>query len=531
LAAGYLHVLVLTHAGALWRDEVGTVNLATLPHFADTWKMLAHNADPILFPSVVRLWSALGLGRTDLGLRMLGLVTGLSVVAAIWFSGRLMRISWPVLSLALLATNLALVRWGDSLRPYGVGCALLLLLVGSVWSFVSRPSRKRFLIACVVGVLGVQSVYQTCFFLLATCCSGAVVCLRRNQRKEALATLGIGLPAALSVIPYIPLIVEAQSWLALQKRSFHPLFIWFRFFDALNLCVNWMYLVWLALLLIAVGVGLATLVRGGRTNSADPRDLPIFASSNLVMGTIGLLVFHWIAKFDVYPWHWLPFMVFAAVNIEAALTDWAQRFRTSWLILACIVSLAPLPAAAAGAKCAHTNMDIVAAQVSKLSEAGDFIVVYPWSIGISFARYYTGPVEWTTLPPVNDSRFHRYDLVKQDLLDGEPIKPLFDRVERALASGHHVWLVGGLPQPNPGETEVPSFPPPPAPNSQTVWFDADYSYIWGRQMADFTLKHATYSWVPEISLEHCLIGYEQVPVFMVTGWTNIPSQVSGSSAQ
>ncbi len=84
VAAGYLNILVVTHAGALWRDEVGTVGLATLPDFTDTWKMLAHNADPILFPSLVRVWAASGLGRTDFDLRMLGFVAGLSVVAAIW---------------------------------------------------------------------------------------------------------------------------------------------------------------------------------------------------------------------------------------------------------------------------------------------------------------------------------------------------------------------------------------------------------------------------------------------------------------
>lgn len=528
LAACYLHILVLTHAGALWRDEVGTVNLATLPHFADTWKMLAHNADPVLFPSVVRLWSALGLGRADLGLRMLGLVIGLSVVAAIWFAGRLMRITWPVLSLALLATNLALIRWGDSLRPYGVGCALLLLVVGSVWAFVSCPSRKRFLIACVVGVLSVQSLYQSSFFLLATCCSGAVVCLRRNQRKQALATLCIGLPAALSIIPYIPLIVEAQSWLALQKRSFHPLFMWYRFFDALNLSVNWMHLVWLGLLLAAVGVGFATLVRGGPAASPD---LAFFASSNLVMGAIGILVFHWIAKFDIYPWHWLPFMVFAAVNIEAALTDWAQRFRTAWLILACLVSLVPLPTAVTGAKCAHTNMDIVGAQLSSRAEAGDVIAVYPWEFGIPFARYYTGPAEWVTLPPVSDLRFHRYDLVKRDLRAGQPVEPILDRMERTLASGHRVWLVGSLPEPKPGETEVPNLPPPAASNAPDAWFDADYTYIWGRQLGDFLTKHAQQSWSLDVFPKHCLIGLEVVPAFAGAGWTNTPSQASGSPVQ
>ncbi len=523
LAAGYLHILVLTHAGALWRDEVGTVGLATLPDFTDTWKMLAHNADPILFPSLVRVWAALGLGRTDFGLRLLGFVAGLSVVAAIWVTGRLMRITWPVLSLALLATNLAIVRWGDSLRPYGLGSALLLLVVGSVWSFISQPSRKRYLIAAMVGVLGVQSLYQSSFFLLATCCSGAIVCLRRKERQMGLATLCIGLPAALSVVPYAPLIIEAQSWLAIQKRVFHPLLLWNRFFDALSLSASWMYLVWLALFLLALGVGCATLATGGRTASADARDLPFFASLNLILGTIGLLVFHRIARFDIYPWHWLPFMVFAAVNMEAALAVWAQRIRTPWLILVYMVSLVPLPGTVRGANCAHTNMNIVVAEMSKYTKAGDFIVVYPWEFGITFARYYTGSVEWVTLPPVNDLRFHRYDIVKQDMLADKPIKPVLDRIERALASGHRVWVVGGLPNQGPGETEVPTFRPAPAPNSQIGQFAADYPYIWGRQVADFLVKHGQYIWIPPVPSDHCLIGYELVPAFTVTGWKNARS--------
>ncbi len=521
LAAGYLNILVLTHAGALWRDEVDTLGLATLPHFADTWRMVAHHSNPILFLSLVRVWVTLGLGHTDFGLRLLGFVIGLSLVAAIWLSGRLMRITWPVLSLALLATNLQVVRWGDSLRSYGLGSALLLVVVGSVWSFVSRPSRKRYLIAAMVGLLSAQTLYQNSFLLLATCYSGALVCLRRNQRREAMAAVCIGLPAALSVVPYGPLIVEAHSWLATQSAGFHPFLMWISLFDALDSSVSVMHWIWLALLLLAVGAGCATLVTGGQTTPADSRDRPFFASLNLIIGTVGLLVYHGIAKFQIYPWHWLPAMVFAAVNIEAALAGWAQRIQTSWLVLACFVSLAPLPAAMAGAKCAHTNVDLAAAQVSRRAEPGDLIVVYPWHLGITFARYHTGSVPWVTLPQVNDLRFHRYDLVTRDMLAGRPIKPVLDRIERTLASGHRVWLIGGLPGRGPKETRVPGLAPAPPPNPQTGWQVADYWYVCGRQAADFLSKHSQHTWLLYIPLDHCLIGFEAAPVFVITGWKNV----------
>jgi hypothetical protein len=520
LAAVYLNILILTHAGALWRDEVGTLGLATLPSFAETWRMLAHNADPVLFPCLVRVWAGLGLGSTDFGLRMLGFVIGLSLVAAIWFGGRLIRINWPVLSLALLATNLQLVRWGDSLRPYGLGSALLLLVVGSVWSFVSAPSCKRYFTAAIVGVLAVQCLYQSSFFLLGTCCSGAVVCLRRKRWQAGITTVCIGLPAALSVVPYAPLIIEAQSWLATQRVGFHPLLMWIRFFDTLDSSVSGMHWVWLMLVLLAVGVGLTTLARGKRMASGDPCDLPFFASLNLIIGTVGLLLFHSMAKFQIYPWHWLPAMVFAAVNMEAALAEWAERFPTPRLVLLCLVSIVPLPAAVRDAKCAHTNMNIVAVQMSMRAERGDLIVIYPWYFGITFGRYYTGSVGWVTLPQVDDLRFHRYDLIKQDMLTDKPIKPILDRVEAALTSGHRVWLVGGLPGGNPGEIEAPKLASAPASNAQSGWLEPDYSFAKGRQAADFVSNHVQHSWLLTIPSDQCLIGFETVPVFMVAGWKN-----------
>ena len=73
VAAVWLHFFYLIHAGGLWRDEISVKSIATLPSFGQVWEALPHDHCPILFPSLVRIWSASGLGTTDIGLRILGL--------------------------------------------------------------------------------------------------------------------------------------------------------------------------------------------------------------------------------------------------------------------------------------------------------------------------------------------------------------------------------------------------------------------------------------------------------------------------
>src|ERR1051325_3009789 len=147
LAGLWLHVVYLTHAGGLWRDEASSVHLATLPTLSQTWGMLGHESFPALFLGILRGWSALGLGRSDFGLRLLGFVIGLSLLAALWLNARLFGLSRPTVALAMLATNLTLVRWGDSLRAFGLGCLLILLTLGLVWLAMSAPRKGRFVAA------------------------------------------------------------------------------------------------------------------------------------------------------------------------------------------------------------------------------------------------------------------------------------------------------------------------------------------------------------------------------------------------
>ena len=88
LAAVCLHFCFFTHAGGLWRDEVAVANIAQLPTLGQVWEALSHDHCPIVFPVLVRLWTAAGPGATDLGLRVLGLGCGLMLLASFWVAKR-----------------------------------------------------------------------------------------------------------------------------------------------------------------------------------------------------------------------------------------------------------------------------------------------------------------------------------------------------------------------------------------------------------------------------------------------------------
>ena len=201
LAALGLHAIYLAHAGGLWRDEAHSVNLATVGTIREMWKMLTHDAFPVLFTSILRFWSSAGLGGSDFGLRCLGLVIGLCVLGAVWLNARVLSFSLPFVSLGLVAANLTLVRWGDSLRAYGMGCFLILLTLASVWSLMRTPSAMRIITASLAAVLSVQCMYQNAFLLFAICAAGCFVCLRCGQDRVALFVVGVGGPPRFHCCP------------------------------------------------------------------------------------------------------------------------------------------------------------------------------------------------------------------------------------------------------------------------------------------------------------------------------------------
>src|SRR5438093_3212023 len=221
LCAVYLHALFFLNAGGLWRDEVELVHLSLLPSFSEVWQILPHDSCPVLMHLVLRVWSAAAsLGNTDPGLRVLGLYVGLFLLLAFWFASWTMRKGAPLLAVTLAGLNVTMIRAGDSLRGYGLGSALAVLTLALIWRLARRPSVAAFSFAVAVAVLSVQALYQNAFLLFAACCCGFVLCAVERRWRDTLPIFAVGAAAAVSLLPYVPLIVRAQDWSIICKLGF-----------------------------------------------------------------------------------------------------------------------------------------------------------------------------------------------------------------------------------------------------------------------------------------------------------------------
>jgi len=159
------------------------------------------------------------------------------------------------------------------------------------------------------------------------------------------------------------------------------------------------------------------------------------------------------------------------------------------MIIAAIVALIACPAANSALKWRQTNVDLVAEQVSQNAAPRDLIIVNPWYNGVAFARYYRGKTPWTTLPPLEDYRFQRYDLLKLKIQMTNAIASVLEQTEATLQSGHRVWVVGPLAGLLPDGSPLPDVPP--APDGPGGWADDPYTMTWGSQFRYFLIQHTT----------------------------------------
>ena len=306
-SAVLLHLFSLTQAGGLWRDEIAIVGIARLPSWAEMFRGLPHDHCPVVFPAVVRVWTALGLARTDAGLRLLGLGVGLFLLASFWAAGRMMGKGLPLLSLSLVAVNPVVIRYGDSIRGYALGIAFIVLTMGLIWRFIEAPGMGRGLLAGVAALVSVQTLYQNAFFLLAIGSGGLVVALRRRRPFTALGILAIGGVAALSLLPYVNPIRQSQTWWVVNQDGTSLEIT----LDRLSRLAGPFLSVWVAVAVLATVLGITRAVRAPeRDRGPDAEDLPVFGSIALVLGAAGFGVFIQMTGLLTQVWYYLPVAVF-----------------------------------------------------------------------------------------------------------------------------------------------------------------------------------------------------------------------------
>jgi hypothetical protein len=512
----YLHWVNFRSAGALWRDEAGVVSIATLPTTHEMWSNIGHESCPIVFPGLLRVWS-FTVGHSDTAFRLLGSVVGVSMLGAVWLNGWFFTRSAPLVALGLLALNPSVIRWGDSVRAYGLASVLMLLTVAIVWRFARAPDFKRWLASALLAVISVQCLFQNSFLLLAICVAAAALRARHRDFKNSMAGLAIGVPAAMSLLPYRAIIHEAQGWSVLSQIGFVPALIWRSLSGAMAPNVAWLHWLWIALLVVAI----ARCVKSVRVSPNVPEDdadsAVFFAGSALITGLIGFFIFLWITEMPTQVWYFLPLTTFAGVCIDAALANWPARWQL-WHWAVPLLALGCLPGAREFVASRQTDMDLIASVLRERADVHDLIVVHPWTFGVSFDRQYRGPAPWTTIPPLADHRFHRYDLFKAKMILENPVQPVFDEVAATLRAGNHVWLVGEIP--------VSQTPPPqirPAPNNPWGWLDDPYSDVWGAQVGYFIAMHATRGEVIPFNLPNSVSPLENVPIMVVAGWQEPPA--------
>lgn len=506
LAALVLHFYFLNRAGGLWRDEVNSLNLAQ-----GELHNLTHDSFPILFPLLLRGWSEIGLGQSDISIRCLGGLLGLGLTAVFWIAAWWTRRAPPLWSLALVALNAWVIYYAASLRAYGLGSALIALCAAAAWRFVENPDRKNWWLFTLTAVLSVQTLFQNSVLVAAICAGACVVVLRQGKLKSIAAIFLAGLAAAISLLPYLhnitgmaqsasPLRMDFDRVIALNNLDTLlayplPVFAW----------------VWMAL----VGYVLLRAVIGIFMKRGDERFL--FAAVTLTVGAVAFWFFLRAANFPVQPWYFLPPVALAAVCLDATLPRPAGKLRAPFF--GALASLAVISTMFAGQilNIRFTNVDLAAKKISAQAGKNDFVVVTPWQVGITFAHYFKGACEWTTVPPVADHRAHRFDLIQLQMANTNAMQSVLEKISATLCAGGAVWVVGGINQV--GDSNCPASPPPP-PLRASGWNETPYRITWNNQLG-WLLRRSSTNIEDFKRLTPQDIGdNEEITLEKVTGWKN-----------
>jgi len=512
LLAIALHALHAVHAGALWRDEAGALQLATLPTLGEVFERFPHEAFPMLFPALLRSYVGV-FGDSDLALRLFGMTIGIAILGALWCNARAAG-TVPLAAVSLLGLHPAFLVYGDSIRGYGLGVLLILLTLWAFSRLVIRPDRRAVVAAAVLAVLSVHALLHNSAMLLGLGVAAAAVGLARRRWRLALAALGVGFIAAVTLIPYIRPLSAARDWDVLLREEFAPEQI----LDALRTALGHPALLagWIFLLGIGLAAAVWALARKAdpAPEKADARLLRLLVIPATLAAQIGLFL---VIGYLPQTWYFLPLLALVASALDGLLASPVHTAvpRAARLTAAALVAVLLLPPAIRQAKLRMTNVDLVAHHLEQNAAARDLVLVNPWFCGISFQRYYQGRALWLTIPSLADHRMHRYDLLKVRMASADPLRDVLGAVRHTLRSGGRVWVAGMFTVPRAGQSP-PVLGPAPA-GSPWGWRDSPYSVSWSLQLGVYLQQRANHEEQVIVPVEGSINAFENLRLYAFHG--------------
>lgn len=513
-AALFAHVLFLTHAGALWRDEVNTVAFAEMPSLGTIAAMLRYDSVPLASTLLVHAAARLGLG-SDASLRALGFVLGCATLVALWWSARRNRVALPVCTILLFAFNLWVIRGGDAVRPAGLGMLTIVLTFSALAAALQEPRPWRIAAAAACAVLAVQSIYSNVPLVAGICLAGVAVGAVSRSRQRIALSVGIGAIAALSLLPYVPAIQAAREWGVLVQSRPDLKQLW----SALGSTDAWDAWAWALLAIVGLAVAGVRPTANLRTVALGDvgRERSLYAAGALVLGGLGFLLLIESSRLSTQPWYYLPLMALGAASLDVLLGALTRRPAAGIAVAVVLIvaTVAHLAVLAPMLRLRQTNVDLIAAQLAASAARRDLIIVSPWFHGVTFHRYYTGAAPWLTIPPLEDTSIHRYDLLKRQMQDPAAMDRVLQDSTLTLQAGARVWIVGVLTPLPDGTTAQP---PPRAPAPGLGWNGDAYFDRWSQLVYALARDHVATVERVAVPVPDPVSRYEDVPLFVMQGW-------------
>ena len=523
LLAAVLHLLRLQHAGALWRDEAGAAQLAALPTLREVYASFPHEAFPLLFPTTLRAYTGL-FGDSDLAFRLFGLVVGLAILAALWWNARLAG-ALPLVSIVLIQLHPAFPFYGDSIRGYGLGTLAILLTFGAFARLVERPDQKAVLLALLASVAAVHLLLHNAALLAGIGGAAAVVGALHRRFRVTLAALGIGLAAALTLLPYAGPLAAARDWRVLLVEPVTAGQVLARLAEVINTPFPWLVLVWGG----AAVLGTVATLWFTTQRKAPGDEVRLFRLLVIPAALGGELVFLLMVGYAPRIWYLLPVLALTASALDGLLgVETGAPVRAARITAAALVTAALYASSLDTARVRMTNVDVVARAIEQSAGPRDLILVNEWYHGISFHRYYRGEARWMTIPPLSEHRMHRFDLIKTKMRSTDPLLEVRRAMRRTLRGSRRVWVVGQLAVPPDGK---PARWLPPAPHGPSGCRDRPYLRVWTEQVSLFLEDNAARKWRIFVTPGERISGTENLRVWVYQGWAPRPVQAGERSAR
>jgi len=507
-----LLIVRATHAGALWRDECDSLELARMPTFSDIVHNLKFTSFPILFPTTVRLFTTL-FGTSDTALRCFGFLVGASLLIVAWVNARGCA-DVPLILPALVGLNVTFLTAGTWIRGYGLGSALVTLGFGFTTMFVAKPTTLRLIAMFLCYIASMQALYFPAALIPGFLLAAFVVCLFRRQIKWALWLCAVAAICALSYVPKFLIYFEIRGWVAALRRATTPGELWHEFMLSCGEPTQVAPWIWLTVLTISI-VGALWMVAAKSRRDSTSANVFAFAALTVFLALPMYFIFLWTLHNIPETRYYLSLLCVLAAAVELIIGFVAQFawLRIGRLVLGiCLAAALPIFAWPKILE-RDTNLDLLAKNLQNYAHAEDLIIVNRWFLAPGFSWYYHGAAKWMTLPELSEKRIHRYDLLITKMQSPDSLADIRTAISETLQSGNRVWLVGGAQLYKLGEPFILA----PAPDPQFGWDSGMYDYSWATQLGTFLQQHVIDGEIV-LSPMKGINSNENVPLLIARGW-------------